>query len=319
MRCTRPILVGLIYVSVYCLTVTGGLCAQNVIFEDTFSAEPRRLPNGDVRPYPDPSKWSFTFWPGQRWRDSYGAGTNWLDANAESQVYLSRMLTTVRNRSVNAEDLYDPFTVTDDGLRITAAVLSVKQQEIYQVGGHRRFGSGMLLSKFFFKNGSVRIIAKFPTARGSWPALWLLPQSNKWPPEIDIAEGMSWGKRSRQVHAGVIAPTSDGKTNPPKWIEVPSSPADGFHEYGLDWDETTIRLLFDGRVITEEPTPPSLKTESMYLVINLAVGGKWPYNELGIEPTDSVDEKRLENGAATIERDYPADMIIRSVRITAPK
>jgi hypothetical protein len=71
-------------------------------------------------------------------------------------------------------------------------------------------------------------------------------------------------------------------------------------------------------VIRSQATPPSLRSRSMYVLVTLAVGGKWPYNELGIRPIDGTSAERLAAGAAAIEADYPAEMVIRSLRVWQP-
>ncbi len=53
----------------------------------------------------------------------------------------------------------------------------------------------------------------------------------------------------------------------------------------------------------------------MYMLVNLAVGGKWPCNELGIRPIDSLAPERLSRCADMIETDYPADLIIKSITV----
>jgi beta-glucanase (GH16 family) len=47
-----------------------------------------------------------------------------------------------------------------------------------------------------------------------------------------------------------------------------------FHTWGLEWNENEIVFLFDGKIWTRSNTPESMKVP-MYLLINLAVGGKW--------------------------------------------
>ena len=47
-----------------------------------------------------------------------------------------------------------------------------------------------------------------------------------------------------------------------------------FHTWGVEWNEQEIAFLFDGKIWTRGKTPPSMR-RSMYLLINLAVGGKW--------------------------------------------
>lgn len=292
--------------------------ATHITFSDDFTGVMTRMPDGTQRLFPDRRKWAFTFWPGSVWPTSYGTGTNWLDGkNAESQVYTSPFLATIKRRTLPIALRYNPFHFQDDGLHIRASLLSPLQQELYQVGGHRRFGSGLLRSLYTFQYGKVRLVAKLPSQRGTWPAFWLLSKARPWPPEIDVFEGMAWGQHHQQIHLGIV--TREGETGRfGYWTDLGVDPSQGFHEYGLDWDENKLSILFDGRVIGEAPTPPSMK-QPMYLLINLAVGGTWPYNELGVHPIDSTDPERLARGADLIQNDFPADMVVRSVRIEQMK
>lgn len=305
---------GAVLLALLCLN-TGATAGDNtVILQDDFTSRSTQMPDGSTRPYPDRSIWAFTFWPGSVWPDSYGDGTNWLEGNGESQVYLTPFTGTVHGTAVPLPLRYDPFTLRDDGLHITASVLSDAQQQAYRVGGHRRFGSGMLRSRQTFTYGHIRMIARLPSARGSWPAFWLLPKARIWPPEIDIFEGMTWGTHRTGLHVGILTPKEENQTFG-EWIDVGVDPSKDFHEYGLDWTPETLTITFDGKPIARRPTPPSMK-QPMYLLINLAVGGKWPCNELGIRPIDSLDPERLNRCADEISADYPAEMIVRSVSVT---
>ncbi|RTL61891.1 MAG: glycoside hydrolase family 16 protein [Hyphomicrobiales bacterium] len=289
--------------------------ALEPLIHETFAMTSRALPDGAWRAYPDPAIWGFTFWPGGVWPTSYGDGTHWLEGNHESQIYTSAFLTSIDHRRISSDKRYDPFSVTDAGLHIRAAPLTREQQALYKVGGHRRFGSGMLRSKAAFTYGRIRMQARVPQAQGAWSALWLLPQDHQWPPEIDVFEAMPWANHKGQIHIGVIGAPTDGQLPALEWRDVKASPAEGLHEYGLDWSADRMDFLFDGEVIRSQPTPPSLRNRPMYLLVTLAVGGKWPYNELGIQPIDGTSPERLETGATRIEPDYPAEMLIRSIRV----
>lgn len=262
----------------------------------------------DFKATPDPRHWAFTFR-----NQGYGDGVTWLSGNGECQAYLTPLLHSI---SVPPALRYDPFSLQADGLHIKAALLSPQQQEAYKIGGFRRFGSGMLRSRFAFRYGRVRIIAKLPSARGSWPAFWLLPADNSWPPEIDMMEAMPWGKHPRQIHSGLIAVKGE-KGNFGVWSDVKVDIAQGFHEYGLDWSADIITVLFDGKLLWRKPTPASMK-QDMVLIINLAIGGRWVFNELGVRPVDGMSPARLKQGVKQIEKDYPAEMIVKSVRIVSP-
>jgi hypothetical protein len=294
-----------------------GTAAASSVLADDFRGVKTTMPDGSNRLYPDTAKWAFTFWPGIQWPDSYGDGTNWLAGNSECQTYVTPFINKVKGSPIPANLRYDPFSIQSDGLHIKASLLSAEQQSAYQVGGYRRFGSGMLLSRSSFTFGSIRVVAKLPSARGSWPGLWLLPESHRWPPEIDIFEAMPWGRHQQQLHYGVLVPKG-GAGHFGGWMDLGIEPAAAFHEYGLDWTPETMTGLLDGKVLWQQPTPSSLQ-QSMYLIINFAVGGKWPFNELNVQPIDGVSPERLSAGSDLIQGDYPGEMILKSVRVAAVK
>ncbi len=288
------------------------LKAEEIIFEDNFLGAFIDMPDGTQKLYPDPEKWAFTFLPGVKYPDSYGDGTNWLAGNDECQSYITPFIDKVGGIRIPFHLRYDPFEITEEGLQITASLLSKAQQKAYNIGKCRRFGSGMILSRKSFTYGKIRMVAKLPDARGAWPAFWLLPQRFIWPPEIDIFEAMPWGKRSQQLHSGYITPD---KKNYGAWFDINVNPSKDFHEYGLDWTPQNLTAYFDGKILWQKPTPPSMH-EDMYIIVNFAVGGKWVFNELGIMPIDGRSPERLTRGANIIEKDYPAQMIIRSIKVS---
>lgn len=288
------------------------------IIEDSFGGVQITMPAGNKKLYPDMGKWAFTFWPGIKWPDSYGDGTNWLAGNAECQTYVTPFIGRVKGEAVPLDLRYDPFSIQPDGLHIKASLLSVAQQSHYHVGGYRRFGSGVLLSRTSFTYGHISMVAKLPSALGSWPGLWLLPESHQWPPEIDIFEAMPWGKHQQQLHYGVIVPKGTPGAFGGQWIDIGMDPTAGFHDFGLDWTPETMTGLLDGKALWQHPTPTTFH-QNMYLIIQFAVGGKWPYNELNVQPIDGMSPERLSAGSDLIQGDYPAEMIVKSVKVTALK
>jgi hypothetical protein len=289
---------------------------SSAIIEEDFRGVEMMMPDGSKKLYPDSSKWAFTFWPGTKWPDSYGDGTNWLAGNAECQTYVTPFMSKIEGSPIPVDMRYDPFSIQSDGLHIKASLLNAAQQSAYHVGGYRRFGSGMLLSRKSFTFGNISMVAKLPSARGSWADLWLLTESHQWPPEIDIFESMPWGKHQQQLHFGVLVPKGTPGGGFGKWTDLGTDPSIGFHHYELNWTPETMTASFDGKVYWQQPTLPSLH-QNMYLIINFAVGGKWPFNELNVRPIDSVSTDRLSAGADLIQSDYPSEMIIKSVRVSA--
>ena len=262
-----------LYPFLFLFSFLSPLCGE-IILEDNFQGTVVTFPDGRTKRYPDPRIWAFTFLPGIKWPDSYGDGTNWLQGNDECQTYVTPFLTQIRGRHIPSHLRYDPFEITKDGLYIKADVLSKEQREVYQVEApYRIFGSGMLLSRKAFTYGRVRLVAKLPSTKGSWPAFWLLPASFEWPPEIDVFEGMAWGCRTNQIHSGIIPKKTESKPTG-KWYKVHKDLSKDFHEYGLDWESTQIICYLDGQELWKVSTPSSMH-QNMYLIINLAVGGKW--------------------------------------------
>ncbi len=286
--------------------------AGKIIFSDDFKGIERYMPDGEKKLYPDHTKWAFTFWPGTVWPDSYGDGTNYLDSNGECQVYVTPWTEKVNGKIIPPSLRYDPFDIKDDGLHITADVLSPQQMNAYNVSGARQFGSGILMSRFSFKYGQIKMVAKLPSARGAWSAFWLLAQNRKWPPEIDIFEAMPWGPHKTEIRPAMGTNNKDEGFG--QWFDVGVDVSKNFHEYGLNWNEEFIAFTFDGKELIRKPTPDAMK-QDMYMLINLAVGGYWPYNELGMLPIDDKSQDRLMRGTQTIKPDYPTTMIIKSVEV----
>src|SRR3984957_30235 len=212
---------------------------SSAIIEDDFRGVEITMPDGSKKLYPDSSKWAFTFWPGTKWPDSYGDGTNWLPGNYECQAYLTPFISKIKGSPIPVDLRYNPFAIQSDGLHIKASLLSAAQQSAYQIGGFRRFGSGMLLSRKSFTFGQISMVAKLPSARGSWPDFWLLPESHQWPPEIDIFESMPWGKHQRQLHFGALVPKGTPGGGGGKWADIDADPSGGFHQYDFNWTPET--------------------------------------------------------------------------------
>jgi hypothetical protein len=210
-----------------------GGAKSSVIIEDDFRGVDITMPDGNKKLYPDPSRWAFTFWPGTKWPDSYGDGTNWLAGNAECQTYVTPFVSKIKGTPIALDLRYDPFSIQSDGLHIKASLLNAAQQSAYQIGGYRRFGSGMLLSRKSFTFGNISMVAKLPSARGSWADLWLLTESHQWPPEIDIFESMPWGKHQKQLHFGALVPKGTPGGGLGGWTDLGTDPSVGFHQYDL--------------------------------------------------------------------------------------
>lgn len=186
--------------------------------------------------------------------------------NGEQQIYVDP-----RYRGLAAKPLgLDPFSVDANGLKIEAKRMEERfKKDLFG----NKYTSGILTTspQFSQKYGYFEIDAKIPFGQGVWPAFWLLPESDQWPPEIDVfeARGSMPGVLAMTVHSRDAA----GKHQRcGKDIHVPDA-ATKFHRYGVLWTPQRITFYLDRQPVVEAPTPPGLDTP-MYMILNLAMGSK---------------------------------------------
>jgi beta-glucanase (GH16 family) len=134
------------------------------------------------------------------------------------------------------------------------------------------YTSGMVTTKksFDFTYGYVQIQAKTPGGDGTWPALWLLPKSEGWPPEIDIME--NWGS-TRTIKTTVFWSASGRDGSAYKSPQASSDLTASYHTYGLLWRPHSLTWYLDGKVV-DRYTGPNVPHQPMYLLANLAIDGR---------------------------------------------
>ena len=132
--------------------------------------------------------------------------------------------------------------------------------------------------KVEFAFGRVEARIRVPRGNGLWPAFWMLgadfpeigwPQSG----EIDIMENV--GSEPAVVHGTVHGPGYSGRGGIGGRHELPAGRyyADDFHVFALEWQEDD-RLFF--RLTPEDVPGDWVFNQPFFLMLNLAVGGKWP-------------------------------------------
>lgn len=235
--------------------------------------------NGPAGQLPDPAKWGHD-WGGLGW----GSG--------ELQEYTDR-------RTENSS--------TDGAghLRLTAR----KEALSNAWSGGAQYTSARMSTegRYALQYGRVEVRAKVPQGQGIWPAAWLLGTdlaSVGWPAsgEIDIFETIN---DARSSHSHLHGPTTSGG----HWslgaeLRRPSSYADGFHVYAMDWRADRIAFFVDGALVREirKSAIPSgavwVFDKPYYLLLNIAVGGSWP-------------------GDPDATTEFPAEMLVDYVRVYA--
>ena len=198
-----------------------------------------------------------------RYTTSYPWGDRWIEE--EQEVYVDP---SYRGNGDNPLGL-NPFSIVDGKLRIEAAIPAATAAHRLP----RPYTSGVLTTynSFVHRYGYFEIRAKVPAGKGYWPAFWLIPKksSTPHPPEIDVVEVL--GDRLHTLF--VTAHWQNGHQRQFS-VYVPDLSAD-FHRYGVLWTATNIAWYFDGERVAFMPTPAE-HNQPMYLLLDLAVGGKWP-------------------------------------------
>ena len=191
------------------------------------------------------------------------------------------------------------------------------------VSGHQ-YTSGMITSYPSFNQtyGYWEGRMKLPKGRGLWPAIWTLPKSNAWPPEIDIMENL--GHQPTVVYLTYHWGTSSNHQQSSSSYSGPDF-SGGFHTFGIDWNSSGITWYVDG--VQRKKVTSSITNSPMYILLNLAVGGSWP----GSPDSSTVFPAQLEvdyvrvyaKGVApppTNEPpDPPKDLTIPDVSISSPR
>lgn len=150
----------------------------------------------------------------------------------------------------------------------------------------RPYSSAKLMTKdkASWTYGRMEVRARVPKGRGNWPAIWMLPQENKyggWPKsgEIDIMEhvgydqGVMWGT----VHTQAFNHMKD--TQKGKSIEIPDI-SDAFHVYSIEWRPDRIDWFLDDQKYhsfqnTQVNSDEWPFDHPFYMILNLAIGGGW--------------------------------------------
>lgn len=152
--------------------------------------------------------------------------------------------------------------------------------------------------KAAWRYGKVEVRAKLPQGQGTWPAIWMLPEKDRYGSwaasgEIDILEAVNLGVPCAKcpggrentilgtLHFGGKWPNNQHKGEE---VPVPEVLDDGFHTYAIEWQPERITWLFDGRIYavrtadewstTGSPKRGAPFDQPFHLILNLAIGGK---------------------------------------------
>lgn len=200
-------------------------------------------------------------------------------------------LAVVRDGSLRLIGIKNPDTSKDKSPYLTAGVTS--------------------RGKYSFQYGKVQIRARFISAQGAWPALWMLGEKRGWPAngEIDLLEHLNFEDK---VYQTVHSPYTLNKKNPnvpPKGGTAPIR-RDAWNTYGCEWYADKIVFTVNGKPTHTYPRMPEKGeaqwpfNQPFYFILSMQIGGDW-VNEQGRKPTNP--------------KHFPAGMQIDWVRVYQKK
>ena len=163
--------------------------------------------------------------------------------------------------------------------------------------------------KFAYQYGKVQIRARFQSAQGAWPALWMLGAEKGWPAngEIDLMEHLNFDRKVYQTVHSEYTIKIDKTNTPPKSGTAPIE-RDDWNTYGCEWDANRIVFTVNGKPTHTYPRVPEKGEKQwpfdqpFYFILSMQIGGGWV------------------NGPGPTNPDhYPADMQIDYVRVYRQK
>ncbi|GLK48356.1 hypothetical protein GCM10017620_13290 [Brevundimonas intermedia] len=221
---------------------------------------------------PDASKWRY---------DTQANKTGWY--NEELQYYSAA-------RPENAR--------IEDGVLIIEARREILDPPPADWGG-QAYTSARMISTAAWSRGFIETRAKIPCGRGSWPAIWMLPEKAAgWPigGEIDIMEHV--GHRPGVVHGSIHTEAYNHvKGTQSTATRQVADACDAFHRYQVRWTPDEIVFLIDDQPFHRFTNDQARDVETwpfdkpFHLILNVAVGGTWGGEE-GVD--DAVFPQRME-------------------------
>ncbi len=129
-------------------------------------------------------------------------------------------------------------------------------------------------AKFAFRYGYAEIRAKVPSGQGLWPAFWLLPDDFTSKPEIDVLEILGHQTNVLNMAFHYLDSDEERQRGAFKWTGPDF--AQDWHVYAVDWTPQSMVWYIDGVERWRFDELEYVPATTLYLLLNLAVGGDWP-------------------------------------------
>jgi len=254
----------------------------------------------------DPAKWSFDV-------DCWGGGNNERQCYTDhsGNALLKDGSLVIRAHREKASGPAIPFRLRKEGEKVPVAT--------------KPFTSARLVTrgKAAWRYGRIEVRAKLPQGQGTWPAIWMLPENDRYggwaaSGEIDILEAVNLGVPCKSCEGGRESKILGTLHFGGEWsnnkyasseIEYPSV-LDGFHTYAIEWRQGAISWQVDGKLFatkqsadwstTGSSDPGAPFDQPFHLILNLAIGGGLPESQ---------------NDKGVSFKNFPKEMLIDWVRV----
>lgn len=151
-----------------------------------------------------------------------------------------------------------------------------------------------------FRSAKFEIRAKFSSARGFWPALWLMPDKElDWPDggEIDIMEHLNHDSFVYQTLHSCYS-KSVSEDDPPHGTTAPISLSD-YNVYGVEVFKDSVCFFTNGKKVLTYPRVEALAKDGeypfadhpFYLILSSQIQGEWVGNA---DPAEYPVEMRID-------------------------
>ena len=221
-----------------------------------------------VAPVPIDSNWSFETTPA--WSDEF---------NYTGTPDTSKWTYDLGGGGWGNSELED-YTNAPANVSVGNGVLTITA--LNQSAGGEAYTSTRIVSKGSTTYGRIEVRAKLCSGRGTWPAIWMLPNVytyGAWPAsgEVDIMEMVGYDPNVEHFSAhNATYYAGNAKTSTDS---IPTAETD-FHLYREDWTPYAIRGYYDNVLVftyinTGGGTQLYPYNIPFHLLMNIAVGGSW--------------------------------------------
>lgn len=160
-------------------------------------------------------------------------------------------------------------------VRIANGTMNISTSSHPAAGFTQSTGSVNTNKRFAFKYGYLEARLLIPRCNGCWPAFWMLPSADHWPPEIDIIEYFNTAKQVipySAVHWATNEPDKEDYFSERLMFADTDNYIGTWHTYGVLWSASSVQFYLDGRPGPVFSEPSKIPHLPMYPIIQLAVG-----------------------------------------------